>query len=377
LSINILCADDSNHVLDILARVLSSAPDIGKVYKARNGEEALQMMRTFSPDVVTLDLKMPVLDGLQTLKKIRTFSETPVIMISTYTQPEALITLEALEEGAFGFIPKPASGKQDDLMKMRDELIKLIESAYEATTIKNSEISEAEDERIKYNSEDLPDSVNCVDTIEFPEEMKQVFSAVCIGSSAGGPKALSKLISKLSESFPYPVFIVQHIPEFFTPYLTENLNSKSSISVRQALHGELAEPGVVYVAPGNCHMRIRKIGSRIKIVLDREFPLVAGAKPSVDVLMESAAVNLQSSAVGVILSGMGQDGAHGLMKMKEAGAVTLVQDRSSALVYGMANTALKLGAVDNVVDIESIPEFILYSAQLRKDQGDILTYHDI
>jgi len=133
----------------------------------------------------------------------------------------------------------------------------------------------------------------------------------------------------------------------------------------------------VYVAPGDCHMRIRKIGSRIKIVLDREFPMVSGARPSVDVLMESAAANLQSSAVGVILSGMGQDGAHGLMKMKEAGAVTVIQDRSSALVYGMANTALKLGAVDNVVDIESIPEFILYSAQLRRDQDDILTYHNI
>lgn len=357
-------------MLEILSRLLSSVREIGKVYKAKNGEEAIQMMKMYAPDVITLDLKMPVLDGLQTLKKIRTFSDTPIIMISSYTQPGAHISMEALEEGAFGFIPKPASGKKDDMIKMRDELVALIKAAYEARNEKENGTASINDRKIKYNPEKSSDNENVdIKTVVFPEEIDSVFSAVCVGSSAGGPKALSKLISKLPEKFPYPVFIVQHIPEFFTSYLTESLNRKSQILVKEAVHEEIARPGVVYVAPGGCHMRLRKIGSNIKIVMDYEFPNVSGARPSVDVLMESAATFLQSNAVGIILSGMGQDGAHGLMKMKEAGAVTLVQDRTSSLVYGMASTALKLGAADYVVDIDTIPEFILYSAQLRLSQA--------
>ncbi len=365
MGISVLCADDSKHVLDMLARLISSMPEVDKVYKAVNGEEAVRFTNQYKPDVVTLDLKMPVLDGLQALKKIRLFGSIPVIMISSYTQPGAFSTMEALEEGAFGFIPKPASGRPDDMIKMRDELTAMIRQAVEAYGAREfDDGSEEIEEPLVFKPDDKGfgrSGIECDGDTFFTESQERMFEAVFIGCSAGGPRALNAILPKIPGWFPWPIVIVQHMPEFFTKYFSQTLDRKCHLSVKEAEHGEIAKAGHIYIAPGGAHLRVRKIGRDVKLVLDGEFPEVSGAKPSVDVMMESAASSLGVKAIGMILSGMGVDGAAGLLKMKEAGSLTVVQDRSSSLIYGMAGMALKMGAANHIVNVDDIPVFLIYS----------------
>ncbi|MBU8920677.1 MAG: chemotaxis-specific protein-glutamate methyltransferase CheB [Bacteroidales bacterium] len=370
MGITVLCADDSKHVLAMIVRLISSMPEVDKVHKVTNGEEAVRYVTMYNPDIITLDLKMPILDGLQALKKIRSISSIPVIMVSSYTQPGAFATIEALEEGAFGFISKPASGRPDDMLKMRDDLEKMIRAAVSASKDKEEVSATSVEEESIFFRPDRKDfdaiASKLDDNSFFTIEQKKCFEAVVIGCSAGGPRALSMILPQIPAWFPWPILIVQHMPGFFTSYFARTLDQKCALTVKEAVDGETAKPGFIYIAPGENHMRIRKLGGAVKISLDSEFPEVSGARPSVDVLLDSVAASIGDKAVGIILSGMGIDGANGMLKMKKAGAVTVVQDRQSSLIYGMAGTALKLGAVGHVVNLDDLPLFLLYSPIARK-----------
>ncbi|MBN1165059.1 MAG: chemotaxis-specific protein-glutamate methyltransferase CheB [Candidatus Krumholzibacteriota bacterium] len=370
MAIKVLCADDSKQVLVTLARLLSSDPEVEVIGQAEDGEQAVRNVKNFAPDVITLDLKMPKLDGLQALKRIRMISAAPVIMISSFTQPGALAALEALELGAYGFIPKPVSGRMEDMIKMSDELIRLIKEADQAAKqqrhnyppgiiTRNTGYGSADPES-KFNGNLSPAVYSQLSTDEIDS-----FRAIAIGCSSGGPITLLKILPLLPESFPWPIIIVQHMPKYFTAYFAENLDRKCSLRVKEAVSGERARKGCVYLAPGGYHVKVAKAGEELKFVFDGEIDPVFGACPSVDVLMESVAARVGKKAVGILLSGMGMDGVEGLLKMKQAGAVTVVQDRASALIYGMPGRALESGAADQVVCPQDIPNFIYHSARMR------------
>jgi two-component system chemotaxis response regulator CheB len=312
---------------------------------------------------------MPGLDGIQALQRIKSTTSIPVIIVSSYTQPGAMAALEALEIGAFDIIPKPVSGKPEDLFEMRDRLIYLVKAAYESTKPVETDLSDScekgdvDSPAVGFYRGGVERDLSL--SFVFSDAEIKVFEAVGIGCSAGGPLALAKILPLLPSSFPWPIFIVQHMPPFFTTFFAEKLNAKCSLNVKEAEDKEWAKPGNVYIAGGDCHLRIDRFDVCLRLALDSEMPLVSGARPSVDVLFQSMASSIGSKAVGILLSGMGHDGVEGLLKMKESGAVTAVQDRSSSLVYGMPGRALQMGATNRIVDLDYIFSFIYVSARSR------------
>ncbi len=372
MSIRVLCADDSRHILNILGRLLSSDPGIEIAGQVRTGEEAVHSARLLKPDVITLDLKMPGMGGLEALKRIRALTGIPVIVVSSFTQPGARTALKALEEGAFDFISKPASGRSEGLFEMRDSMILLIKAAYESSKnagmllpgpVRTGTVKTHAERR---RTERFPSPRPVVEGAwRLSDDEVSCFGAVCIGCSAGGPFALAKILPLLPPSFPWPVFIVQHMPSFFTSFFAEKLNARSSLKVCEARDRERVHRGSVYLAPGDCHMKVRKIGNILKIALDAESPSVVSTRPSVDVMFHSVAESLKEKSVGILLSGMGNDGVDGMLHMKEVGAVTIVQDRDSSLIYGMPGKALDAGAARHVVGLKDIPQFIYDTVRMK------------
>jgi len=373
MKIRVLCVDDSKPVLDILERLLNSEEDIEVVGRARNGEEALVMVKKLSPDVVTLDIRMPGISGIDVLRNLKGGSAPPVIVVSSYTQPGMKMTIEALDEGAFDFIAKPASGKLSDLIKMKDDLVSLVRAAYvysrgraergedESGAVKHKITSaEAYEEVVKKERNNLgvlsEDEVSCIE-------------AIGIGSSTGGPFALTSFLPLFPGDFPWPVFVVQHMPPSFTSYFAERLNIKCAVEVKVAQDRETALPGHVYIAPGDTHLVVERsddaLVMRLRSIPNSHYECM----PSANALFESLARTIGERAVGILLSGMGRDGAKGLLMMKEAGAITAVQDQSSAIAYGMPGAALKIGAADRMIDPRDIPKFIYSTVRLRALSG--------
>ncbi len=367
MGIKVLCADDSKHIRNILSRLLSSHREIDEVLLAENGEEAVRLVHVYSPDVVLLDLKMPKVDGLEAMRSIKKFSEVPVIIMSSYTQPGAKATIEALELGAFDFLPKPVSGRPDHLLMMRDKLIILIEEAYKAYgSMTDRRTEEAE---VRHEGAGIVSPISSEKPVPGLGSLSRSevgsFNAIAIGCSTGGPYALGKMLPLLPESFPWPILIVQHMPSYFTSYFAKKLDEECLLKVKEAEDREFVEPGIIYIAPGDCHLSVKEAVGELRIDLDYSRTPVSGALPSVDILFDSVTKCCGSKAIGILLTGMGDDGVNGLLRMKEVNAVTIVQDSRSSFIYGMPGRALKLGASDNIVDLTDIPKFI-YDEARRK-----------
>jgi len=369
MSIRVLCVDDSKPVLDILERLLNSEEDIEVIATARSGEEAISRIKTVSPDVVTLDIRMPGISGIDVLRYLRGMPSPPVIVISSYTQPGMRITIEALEEGAFDFIPKPASGRLSDLIKMKDDLTRLVRAAY-----LYSRSDEKSRRGITSLGQEKGSRGSAYETIVKAERNKlgvltedevSCVEAIGIGSSTGGPYALTSFLPLFPANLPWPVFVVQHMPPFFTRYFAERLNDKCAVNVKEAEDMEVACPGTVYIAPGDVHMVVQrkdeKLIIRLKVMENGRYECI----PSATVLFESLASSVKDKGVGILLSGMGRDGAQGLLMMKKVGAITAVQDPKSAVAYGMPSSALKIGAATKVVAPKNIPRFIYSAVRLR------------
>lgn len=360
----VLCADDSKHVLNILCRLLSSDEEIVVVGKAGDGREVIDMARELEPDVITLDLKMPGMDGLEALKILRAQTSIPVIVVSSYTQYGAKTTLEALELGAADFVPKPASGRSDDLLKLKDELIQMVK---EVSGSSKKWMEGVEDGKVNVIKE-LQGSGMGIPGGEKPIELgglgTDVFEIIAMGCSTGGPMAVKRILSVLPSSFPWPVVVVQHMPLYFTEFYAEKLDSGCKLHVKEAENEERVMGGTVYIAPGDRHIRLKETGRDLIFSIDSS-PPIAGARPSIDLFMKSVSSILGKKAVGVLLSGMGSDGVDGLLKLKQAGSITIAQDRRSSIVYGMPGKAINSGAASYVVELERIPDFIYISAKKR------------
>jgi len=345
--VKVLIVDDSALMRVIIKDILSTEPSI-ETEKAKDGEEALRKIVSWSPDVITLDVAMPKMDGLKTLKRIMQIHPTRVLMLSGLDDPKTVF--DALKEGAIDFIVKPCS-KRSGLEDLREELLAKIKMAVHVDL-----------EKTRRNGLNGKTEVKQAD---FKARGKK---AIAIGASSGGPPALEYIVRTLPENFAYPVFIVQHLPVGFSTSFAKRLNSASKLKVKEAENGEVIKGGMVYLAPAGFHMTIDKPKSEVVeiIRLDKQ-PRINGVRPSVDRMMKSVADVYGEGSVGVILTGMGNDGSEGMKKIKESNGKTIVQDEMSSVVFGMPASAIKLDCVDKVSPLKKITGDILNAIKNKRD----------
>ncbi|MGB9710034.1 MAG: protein-glutamate methylesterase/protein-glutamine glutaminase [Thermodesulfovibrio sp.] len=342
--IKVLVVDDSAFMRKAITAMLQEDPEIKVIGTARDGVEAVQMVQELKPDIVTLDVEMPRMDGITALKEIMQKCPVPVIMVSSLTTEGAKVTLEALELGAVDFIPKNLAELSVNIIKIKGMLIDKIKTIGKRGLVKRKPVIKPAEPKIEVPKVEIPKT-------RITTERK--VGIVSIGTSTGGPKALQEIIPKLPKDFPVPVVIAQHMPPNFTKPFAERLDQLSQLSVKEAEEGEPIKPGVVYVAPGRGHMRIKRRGIEtfVSISEDREEFIY---RPSVDVLMMSVAESYPGRTLGVILTGMGNDGAKGCRKIKETGGRVFAQNEESCVVYGMPRAVVEAGLADKVVSLEEM-----------------------
>ena len=337
MAIRVLIVDDSATARAVLSEILQGEPSIEVVGTASDAYIARDKIVDLRPDVICLDVEMPRMDGITFLKRLMHYMPIPVIMVSSLTQAGAKTTLEALEAGAVDFVPKPHSNIYDGKDEMRDELIAKIKVASKAKV----------QQRILRN-------IQQANTTSLAETTNKILA---IGASTGGTEALKDVLMGLPRNGPGTV-IVQHMPANFTGPFADRLNSLCAMEVREARNGDSIVPGLVLIAPGDYHMVVRRSGSRYYVEIGSG-DKVSGHRPSADVLLHSVAKIAGSNSIGVILTGMGGDGARGLLAMRNAGARTVGQDEESCIVYGMPKVAFDLGAVERQLPLHAIAKGIL------------------
>jgi two-component system chemotaxis response regulator CheB len=349
--VKVLIVDDSAFMRNVLSSMLSSDHEIQIIGKARDGIEAIELIEKLKPDVVTMDVEMPRMDGISALKHIMEKNPVPVIMVSSLTVEGARVTLDALELGAVDFIPKNLSDLSINIVKIKEILIE---------KVKNIARSDALKKRIRYV---VPQK-----TLEIPRYMpvrttgERRINIVAIGTSTGGPKALQEIIPKLPKDFPTPIVIAQHMPSNFTGPFAERLNQLSMITVKEAEDGESLKPGVAFIAPGKGHMRVKRVRGIETVVSISVFGEDFIYRPSVDALMHSVAEFFPGRALGVILTGMGHDGLKGLTELKRTGGRVFAQNEDTCVVYGMPKAIVDAGIADKVLSIEEMAGEIINSA---------------
>jgi two-component system, chemotaxis family, protein-glutamate methylesterase/glutaminase len=338
--IRVLVVDDSAFVRKAIARMLNGAPDIEVVGMAGDGEEGLELARTLRPDVITLDIQMPRLGGLDTLRRLLPDSPSAVLLLSSLTQEGADITMRGLELGALDFVDKSTVQGPMNLLGLKDELLAKVRA-----------LADAPRSRPPVVEEPAPPPTE-------PAGPGARAEVVAIGASTGGPAALQTLVPALPAGFPAAVVVVQHIPRGFSRSLAERLASRSPLPVREAVDGERLQPGTVLVAPAGLHLKLHRRGTTVKVSLDEE-PRSALHRPSVDVLMTSVARVFGARSLGVVLTGMGSDGTIGLKAIRQAGGRTLVESEESAVIYGMPKSAVDAGVVDRALPLGHLAAEIL------------------
>jgi two-component system chemotaxis response regulator CheB len=343
--IKVLVVDDSAFMRKSLSMLMESDPAIEVIATAVDGLDALNKVKNLRPDIVTLDIEMPKMDGLTALKHIMKQSPTPVIMVSSLTKEGAESTLKALELGAVDFIPKASSFVSVAIADIKQDLIKKIKLfARQKKVIGNFA-----------NRSAKPLGNTSVTKIKQLPAMK--YNALAMGISTGGPISLQKIIPALSSKLNIPVFIVQHMPPKFTASLAQRLNSMSKLEVKEAENNEVVKSGVVYIAKGGFHMTVKKVGLNV-IIQTSEMPKEHLHKPSVDVMFESVEKVYGKNILSVIMTGMGKDGLEGVKKIKSVGGHCIAQDENTCVVYGMPRAIVENGLADTVAPLEEIPVII-------------------
>ena len=343
--ISVLVADDSAFMRTALRRMIESDDALSVVDTACDGVDALAKVHKLRPDVVTLDIEMPRLNGLNTLKHIMLQCPRPVIMVSSLTQEGAQVTLDALDFGAFDYISKDLSYASLDIVKIRKDMIAKIKAAASSATFS------ADPPAISQ----LPSAAFSAKLVRARARAPEI---VCIGTSTGGPKALQQLLPTLPASFPSGILIVQHMPPGFTGPFAQRLNGICKIHVREACDHDPIEPGVALIAPAGWHMLPVRTGNKPFVQLTKE-PGDTLHRPAVDLTMLAAASVFGPATLGVIMTGMGDDGARGMTAIHDCGGYTIGQDEASCAVYGMPRSCAELGILDSVVPLDGLGHAIM------------------
>ena len=346
--INVLVVDDSAFMRRAITKMLENESDVHVVATARSGEEAIDKVEQVNPDIITMDVEMPGIGGLEAVRQIAAHHRVPIIMVSTLTREGAETTFRALENGAVDFIAKPDAA-YTNINEVARDLVRKIRTFARRGARPFIETASAAARPVE-RKPSLPAGPH-------PRLGREQFACVAIGTSTGGPVALSHVIPYLPQAFPTPIVIVQHMPLGFTRPLAERLNALSKIRVVEAENGMMLERGVAFIAPSGKQLSLRRsLGDiEVRLVDDDGSSLHV---PSVDVMDEHVADIYGSSALGVILTGMGQDGVRGLRKIKDRGGYVVGQDEATCVVYGMPRAAAKEGLVDRVVALDDIPHVL-------------------
>jgi len=341
--IKVLIVDDSALVRQALSEILSSDPGIEVIGMAQDPIVAVQKISEQVPDVITLDVEMPRMDGITFLQKLMSQHPIPVVMCSSLAESGSETALKALEYGAVDIITKPKMGTKQFIEESRIRICDSIKAAAAARIKPQRVIREVSP---KYTADVIMEPPNANAMIMTTEKI------VAVGASTGGTEALSVFLQMLPEDTP-GIVIVQHMPENFTAAFAKRLNSICRVTVKEAENNDSVVRGHVLIAPGNKHTLLKRSGARYYVEV-KDGPLVSRHRPSVDVLFRSAARYAGKNAVGVILTGMGDDGAHGMKEMHDAGARTIAQDEATCVVFGMPNEAIKQGGVDKILPLDKI-----------------------
>lgn len=341
--IRVLVVDDSAFMRKALATMLAGDPDIEVVGTARNGEEALELVTRLDPDVVTMDVEMPVMDGITAVRHIMATMPRPILMVSSLTREGAEATLAALDAGAVDFIPKELSRVSLEIVRIQDEL--------------RTKVKAVARRRVAPPS---PSPRPAPLPIARPSGME-----LCtIGVSTGGPPAIQHLLAALPAQFPIPILIAQHMPRAFTGPFAQRLDSSCPLTVREAEDGMPLRPGLVLIGPGGLHLRVRRQGLTLHAEVGEE-PREALYKPSATELISAAARVCGARAMALIMTGMGSDGLEGARLLKAAGGVVLAQSEATCTVYGMPKAVVDAGLADHIFDLDAIAEALLHFAGSR------------
>ena len=349
--IRVLVVDDSIFMRAALAKMLETDPEIRVIAAAKNGKDAIEKIRRHNPDVITMDVMMPGMDGLETLKVIQQDFSLPVIMVSSVTEEDAKETVEALSLGAFDFIPKRLNKAPVDILRIQNDLIAKVRAAYEArakrslaSTLRKD--SGAPPARPSFHAE------------------KGALELVVIGASTGGPNAVQRIVAELPADFPVPIYVVIHMPPTFTRSYAERLNQLSMLHTQEAADGITLRPGHVYIARGGIHSHIRRTGDGLAVHL-APHPEDTLHRPSVDVTMLTAVQAVGPGVLGIVLTGMGKDGLAGMKEIHRVGGITLAQDEATSVVYGMPRVCIENQIVQKILPIDTMAEEILKIVRQR------------
>jgi two-component system, chemotaxis family, protein-glutamate methylesterase/glutaminase len=353
--VKVLVVDDSAFMRNVLTNMLSSDPGISIVGTARDGIEAIEKVALLKPDIVTMDVEMPRMDGITALKHIMEKTPVPVIMVSSLTDEGAKVTLDALELGAVDFIPKNLSDLSVNIVMIKEMLIEKIKIIAKKG-LQRRTVRPAIRPAVEARASEAPH-------VAIPQRMtgERKTAVVAIGTSTGGPKALQDVITLLPRDFPVPVVIAQHMPPNFTGPFAERLNQCSKIEVKEANEGDVLRPGLALLAPGRGHMRVVRKRSMEVVITISENRDEYIYRPSVDALMLSVAECFPGRSLGVILTGMGNDGLKGLTELKKNGGRIFAQNEQTCVVYGMPKAVVDAGIADKVLAIEEIAGEIVNS----------------
>jgi two-component system, chemotaxis family, protein-glutamate methylesterase/glutaminase len=357
----VLVVDDSAFMRKLISDFISASEEMEVVGIARNGEDALAKIKKLSPDVITLDVEMPKMNGIDALKRIMSECPVPVVMLSSTTKEGAEETIKAVQFGAVDFIAKPSGTISLDLHKIQEEIVRKVYSASHVPITKllgdPSSTGNSANIIVNHNKTGVSSSIYEAGPTKHETQKNGL---IIIGTSTGGPRALQHVLTDMPSNLDAPIAIVQHMPPGFTKSLADRLNSIAGITVKEAEHGEQLEKGTAYIAPGGFHMRITETDSILTVQLTKEEPPRNGHRPSVDVLFESASMIDGCKKIAVVMTGMGSDGTEGVMKLKETGnVIAIAESQETCIVYGMPKSVIAAKLADEVVNVEGIGQSIM------------------
>jgi len=357
--IRVLIADDSAFMRKVLQSILLADPQLEVIGEARDGREAVSLAESLKPDVVTMDINMPHMDGLQASEVIMSSHPRPIVIVSSESREGADTTLKALELGAIDFVAKPSSGVDLDMNSVRDELLRKLKMAAKVRVVRTAVRPKTSQGFAAAPASAPPPAAASVPAAPRPAPAAPApqpgktngrFPIVVIAASTGGPATLMRFIPLFPKDFPGAVLLVQHMPASFTAQFSQQLGEIAAIRVKEAEPGEIVQPSQLYVCPGSHHLRLSPTG---RITLD-DGPRISGYRPCADVTLETVAAFAGPMTIGVVLTGMGNDSARGVQAVKAAGGHVIAQDEATCVIFGMPSEAIRTGCVDQVLGIDAI-----------------------